>query len=301
MADFGNMLAVVSQFVAAIPQFVAAIPSLAYAGNQESAGVRDDITQNLIFFQPIMLIYILFAYCVIVFRIAAHIISTDNRDTETMNRKKRMNNLNRQSAILCAEIKMLSWAFFTYVQFEEVLSCNSFKGSFVYSFGLSYDNLCTFAGKYKENVFDLMTWIFAVWFVFSNKIHVLLRSQALRLVGSFGGERFTNRKASNYVYARQAMFITDVFKLLLTAYFLGPILWKFRNNDAGLIFCVLFMAFYHEISTIFNMVNAAHGLYPSGCGCYFSTAEGLLKISKKLVSEQDDLEQKRHPNSSRRH
>ena len=301
MAYFGNMLAVVSQFVAAIPQFVAAIPSLAYAGNQESAGVRDDITQNLIFFQPIMLIYILFAYCVIVFRIAAHIISTDNHDTETMNRKKRMNNLNRQSAILCAKIKGLSWAFFLYVQFEEVWSYNSYQGAFIYSLGLSYDNLCTFAEKYQENVFDLMTWIFAVWFVFSNKLHVLLRSQALWLVGSFGGERFTNRRPRNYVYARQAMFITDVFKLLWTAYFLGPILWKFRNNDAGLIFCVLFMAFYHEISTIFNMVNAIHGLYTSGYECYIRTAEGILKILKKLVSEQDALERTRHPNPGRRH
>jgi len=286
MADFGNMLDVVSQFVAAIP-------SLAYANNQESKGVRDDITQNLIFFQPIMFMYILFTYCVIVFRIAAHIISTDNQDTEKVKREKRMNNLNQQSAIVCERIQMLCWAFFTYVQFEEVWSCDSYPGLFFYSFGLSWFNFCTFAADNQENLLLLMICIIAVWVVFSNGVHVFLRSQVMRAVRSFGGERFRNRGVRNYVYARQAMFITDVFKLVCTVIFLGPVLWKFRNNDAGLIFCVLFMAFYHEILTIFNMVNVIHCYCTGGHEFYIRTF--YLKHFKKRVAEQDALERTRDP------
>ena len=208
-----------------------------------------------------------------------------------------MNNLNQQSAIVCERIQMLSWAFFTYVQFEEVWSCDTYPGLFFYSFGLSWFNFCTFAAKHQENLFYLIIRIFAVWFVFSNKLHVLLRSQALWLVGSFGGERFTNRRPRNYVYARQAMFITDVFKLVCTVIILGPVLWKFRNNDAGLIFCVLFMAFYHEILTIFNMVNVIHCYCTGGHEFYIRTF--YLKYVKKQVAEQDTLERTRDPPPSR--
>ena len=212
-----------------------------------------------------------------------------------------MNNLNQQSFNLCVGIKIISWAFFTYVQFEEVLSCTSYPSAFLYSFGLSYDNCCTFADKHQENFLVLMTWIFVVWVVFSNRVHVTLRWLVMYPVSWFGGERFRNRGVRNYVYARQAMFITDVFKLLCTGYCLRPTLWKFRNNDAGLIFCVLFMAFYHEILTIFNMVNAIHCYYTGGVkDRYIRTfVEGILNKVTRRVAVQDALEHTRDPNPGR--